>query len=227
MAAPPLHQGMEEWMQQQLAEHVNALNVQAHAWQAHLQEQAAAQILAAGAAAPLPQPQPEPVQPPYDVDGMPRIYRPEVLPKFYGKMGEEVDTWLCQVEEILGMNPIQNEDLRIRYVGMALRETAASWYASMRRADADERITDWASFIQKLRAQFITADPSWLARDGLHALRQKASVREYSVRFRELRLQIKNMSGTDALDTFIRGLKDVGFKVRRRKCATLREANRA
>jgi hypothetical protein len=97
---------------------------------------------------------------------MPRVYRPEVLPKFYGKMGEEVDTWLCQVEEILGMNPIQNEDLRIRYVGMALRETAASWYASMRRADADERITDWASFIQKLRAQFITVDPSWLARDG-------------------------------------------------------------
>ena len=147
---------MQQQLAAQLAEHVHNLNAQANAWQANLQEQAAAQVHAAvaqaqGAAAPMPPPPHPPPQPEpaHGFDGMPRGYRPssDILPQFHGNMGEEVDTCLFLVEEILGMYPIPNEDLRLRYVSMALRDTAATWYASMRRAEADERITDWATFV--------------------------------------------------------------------------------
>jgi hypothetical protein len=85
-------------------------------------------------------------------------------------------------------------------------------------------ITDWASFVEKLHQQFITVDPTYLARNKLHALKQTGTVREYSIKFRNLQIQIQDMSIPDALDRYIRGLKEFGFKVWRRHFSTLEPA---
>jgi hypothetical protein len=89
---------------------------------------------------------------------------------------------------------------------------------------APPQITNWASFVTKLKQQFVHLDQKWVARNQLHTLRQTGSVRDYSVKFRNLQILIPDMSEADALDRYIRGLKDLTFKVWRKKFDTLEEA---
>jgi hypothetical protein len=86
------------------------------------------------------------------------------------------------------------------------------------------QITDWESFTTKLRQQFVHLDQRWVARNSIHSLTQMGRVRDYSVKFRNLQIQIPDMSAPDALDRYVRGLKDFAWKVWRRKFTTLEEA---
>jgi hypothetical protein len=157
------------------------------------------------------------------VNGMPRGYRPEGPPKFHGRTGEDVESWLFQIEEGNRLFPIEDQQQRIRYVALALRETAAKWYAAMQMSEPPQ-IHDWDSFVAKLRQQFVALNARWIARNQMHTLKQVGSVREYSVKFRNLRLQIPDMSQADAFDRYVRGLKDHAHKVWRKKWETLEAA---
>jgi hypothetical protein len=183
-------------------------------WQA-----GAANAAAAGAAPP-----PAPGQGPPGHEGvMPRGYRPEGLPKYYGKTGDDLEAWLFQVEDANRLFPITDEHQRVRYVALSLRDTAAKWYSAMQMTDPPQ-ITGWETFLTKLRQQFKHLDQKWLARNAMHTIRQTGSVRDYSVKFRNLLLLIPDMTNADALDRYIRGLKDFPFKVWRRKFDNLEEA---
>jgi hypothetical protein len=86
------------------------------------------------------------------------------------------------------------------------------------------QLTSWEAFTTKLRQQFVHLDQKWVARNEIHGLKQTGNVRDYSVKFRNLLLLIPDMSMPDALDKYIRGLKDFTWKVWRRKFTTLDEA---
>jgi hypothetical protein len=154
---------------------------------------------------------------------MPRGYKPEGTARYHGRTGEDIESWLFQLEEQNRLFPIENELQRIRYTALSLRETAAKWYSSMQMSDPPQ-ITDWESFTTKLRQQFVHLDQKWVARNTLHALKQVGNVRDYSVKFRNLLILIPDMSAADALDKYIRGLKDFSWKVWRRKFVNLEEA---
>jgi hypothetical protein len=154
---------------------------------------------------------------------MPRSYKPTGVPAYHGRTGEDLEAWLFQIEEQNRLFPIEDQLLRVRFTAMSLRETAARWYSSMQMADPPQ-IIDWESFVTKLRQQFVHMDAKWLARNAITKLIQSTNVREYSVKFRNLLIQIPDMSGPDALDRYIRGLKDFAFKVWRRKFTNLSEA---
>jgi hypothetical protein len=154
---------------------------------------------------------------------MPRGYRPEGPPKYHGRTGEDVEAWLFQLEEANRLFPIVDQVQRIRYTALALRDTAAKWYSSMQMTDPPQ-IVDWETFTTKLRQQFVHLDQKWVARNTLHGLKQTVSVRDYSVKFRNLMILIPDMSIPDALDKYVRGLKDFAFKVWRRKFTSLEEA---
>ena len=210
---------MQHHIEQQAAQliaqgvQVEQANVNANQWQAaaaHAQQAAAAHG-------------PPPLAP-LGADAMPRGYRPERLPSYSGATGEDVEAWLFQLEESNRLFPIEGEQHRIRYVALALRDTAARWYAAMQMSEPPQ-ITDWDSFKEKLRKQFAHLDKKFVARNELHVLRQSpGSVREYSVRFKNLQILIPDMSAADALDKYIRGLKDFAWKVWRKKFLTLDEA---
>jgi hypothetical protein len=206
--------------QQQQHAQMEQLQNNANHWQA---EAAQAQAAAAGAAAAAAfvQGPAAPAAAPHE--GMPRGYRPEGLPKYHGQTGEDVEAWLFQIEESNRLFPITDERQRIRYVALALRDTASRWYAAMQMSDPPQ-ITDWESFVTKLKQQFVHLDQKWVARNQLHALRQTGNVRDYTVKFRNLQIRIPDMSVADALDMYIRGLKDLTFKVWRKKFDTLEEA---
>jgi hypothetical protein len=219
--AAQLEQQQAQGAQQaaQLAEQQQAqleqLHLNANQWQA-----AAAHANAAAAAAAQV---PAPAAAPHANDGMPRGYRPEGPPKYHGRTGEDLEAWLFQIEETNRLFPIPDQTQRIRYVALSLRETAAKWYSAMQMSEPPQ-ITDWESFTTKLRQQFVHLDQKWVARNNLHSLKQAGSVRDYSVKFRNLQIQIPDMAAADALDRYIRGLKDFAWKVWRRKFTTLEEA---
>jgi hypothetical protein len=154
---------------------------------------------------------------------MPRGYKPENAPRYHGRTGEDVEAWLFQLEEQNRLFPIVDELQRIRYTALSLRDTAAKWYASMQMTDPPQ-LTNWEEFITKLRQQFVHLDQKWVARNTLHGLRQTGSVRDYSVKFRNLLILIPDMSVPDALDKYIRGLKDFAWKVWRKKFTHLEGA---
>jgi hypothetical protein len=176
----------------------------------------AAQAQAAAAMAAIQARGPEALQ----ANGMPRGYRPEGPPKFYGRGGDDVEAWLFQLDETNRLFPIVNEMSRVRYAALSLRDTAAKWYSAV-QMKRPPIIVDWATFIAGLRQQFLHLDQKFVARGTLHTLTQKGSVRDFSVKFRNLQILIPDMSEPDALDRFIRGLKDFSFKVWRRKFTTL------
>jgi hypothetical protein len=127
---------------------------------------------------------------------------------------------LFQLEEQNRLFPIEDQLQRVRFTALSLRETAAKWYSSMQMSDPPQ-ITDWESFVTKLRQQFVHMDQKWIARNTITRLTQTGNVRDYSVKFRNLLIQIPDMSQPDALDRYIRGLKDFAFKVWRKKFVDL------
>jgi hypothetical protein len=158
-----------------------------------------------------------------NLGSMPRGYRPEGAPKYYGRTGEDVEAWLFQMEEVNRLFPINDEIQRIRYTALALRDTASKWYESMQMRNPPG-ILSWEEFKTKLRSQFVHLDQKWVARNSLFALTQNGNVRDYTVKFRNLMLLIPDMSTADALDKYIRGLKDFAWKVWRKRFQILEEA---
>jgi hypothetical protein len=154
---------------------------------------------------------------------LPRGYRPEGPPKYHGREGEDLEAWIFQLKESDKLFPIGDEMQRVRYVALSLRDTAARWYSAVQMKVPPE-IKDWESFITKLRAQFMQMDQKFIARNQMHALQQQGSVREYSVKFRNLHLLIPEMSEEDAIDRYIRGLKDFAWRVWRKKYTDLDKA---
>jgi hypothetical protein len=210
---------MQQWMQQSFHNHSQVVgqalanqNAQNLAQQAQVVQQAQtatqAGIAAAQAAA---------------QGKMPRGYKPDDAPKYHGRTGEDVETWLFQMEEINRLFPIEDEIQRIRYSALALRDTAAKWYESMQMRDPPG-IRTWMEFQSKLKLQFVHLDQKWVARNTLFALRQTTNVRDYSVKFRNLLLLIPDMSEADALDKYIRGLKDFTWKTWRKRFQSIEEA---
>ena len=91
--------------------------------------------------------------------------------------------------------------------GMALRKEAKVWYHFARNPDSPNRVTTWKEFTTQLRDNFCPIDPIKVARDRIADLRQVSSVRDYTSRFRQLTNIITNMSETEKLDRYVRGLK--------------------
>ena len=198
-------------MQAQHAAEVLQLNNNVNHWH---HAAGVAEAAAAAAAAPAEEP-PE--------HNMPRGYRPEGPPKYHGRVGEDVEAWLFQVEESNRLFPIRDGTKRVRYIALYLRDTAAEWYSAMQMKDPPQ-ITGWDSFVTKLREQFKHMDQEFIARNAIHGIKQTHSAREYSVKFRGLQNLIPDMSPPDALDKYIRGLKDFAWKVWRKKFTTIEEA---
>jgi hypothetical protein len=69
------------------------------------------------------------------------------------------------------------------------------------------RIETWEALKQELKEQFLPSNSSWVARDALAKLKHDGSVREYVKKFSSLMLDVTDMSETDKLYTFLKGLQ--------------------
>jgi hypothetical protein len=126
------------------------------------------------------------------------------------KPGNRVDSWLFQLTEYFGACGVISGAERVAYAGSMLRGAASTWWRQRRTqaaAGAMTDITTWDQFCAELRAQFTLINAVKVARDELAALKQTGAVQTYALRFRDITLQIPDITEPEKLDRFTRGLK--------------------
>ncbi|CEG71649.1 hypothetical protein RMATCC62417_07351 [Rhizopus microsporus] len=96
-----------------------------------------------------------------------------------------------------------------------LRDDALIWRNQLKVSSIPP--SDWSAFKFAFEREFKPINSCQAARDKLALLTQRSSVSKYISDFRNLQLQITDMSAGDALDRFVRGLKpDLRVMVRSR-----------
>ena len=129
---------------------------------------------------------------------------------FDGKRGSNIETWAHQVAAYFAAAKITDPEMQYHYAVTLLRGDAATWvrahdaHAARQHTPALERFAD---LVDGLRRQFKPVNADRVARDQLSRLRQDRSVQEYVARFRNICLEIPDLSDSEQLDRFIRGLK--------------------
>lgn len=138
-----------------------------------------------------------------------------------------LDLWLFQVEEYLEASNIHGNADRISETVTFLRGAALTWWRSIKQGDPAHRPTTWDEFKERIQAAFKTINSTRTARDKMARLKQTTSVRNYSTEFRNLSLDIPDMSEGDKLDRYIRGLKqEIQREVDMKEPANFEEAVR-
>jgi hypothetical protein len=145
---------------------------------------------------------------------------------FAGKKGESVEAWVFQIEQYFRLCQLKDETTRAAYAVSYLKDNAALWWRSVSNG-AGDATKEWRALKTELIAQFKPTNANKLARDRLANLKQTTSVQAYSFAFRAIVLEINDISNSEKLDRFIRGLKDkVRQEVELRDPTTLEEATR-
>jgi Ty3 transposon capsid-like protein len=119
----------------------------------------------------------------------------------------EVDKFINEMEQQFTYYGSQfpNDSARIHFAAAALDGTARQWWTSH-----PDRATmsAWAQFVGVLRSRFRPMQADMIARQNLFRLRmsEKHSVAQYASVFQATLLHISDMSTTDQIHSFMRGL---------------------
>jgi len=127
-----------------------------------------------------------------------------------------LDAYIDSLENYFTVASMLTEASKIAIAVSYLENTAATWWKSHIRSTREnsngtphtQRITTWTSMKKGLLAEFYPTDVIRAARDRLASLRQTGSVKDYADRFRNIELQIPDLSESEKVDRFRRGLKD-------------------
>jgi hypothetical protein len=133
-----------------------------------------------------------------------------------------IDTWLFTIQEYCDLAKILEHD-KVSFAASLLRDNAKAWWRSLHLHGKIPK--DFNEFENELRLAFRPSDAVRSARNQLAALQQRGSVQTYVVRFRDLALEIPDLSAAEALDRFVRGLRDkTRLEVEHRDPKTLEDA---
>ncbi|EGD76334.1 hypothetical protein PTSG_11674 [Salpingoeca rosetta] len=123
-------------------------------------------------------------------------------PTFSGATGERADDFLFCLETFVRYHRIDDDDQRLLLAISCLQGHALTWYRSL-----DPAPTNMHELQEQLRASFKTIDEQRQLRDQLRRLRQDGNVQDYVFKFRQLMVQIDDMSRLDRIEAFIHGLR--------------------
>jgi hypothetical protein len=129
------------------------------------------------------------------------------LPRFSGK--DNVVIWLNKMENILGMHGELDLDA-VKRATMQLDDSAWAWFDSLRKEySTGYPFIGWSDFRDQLIREFRPRNENMVIRRRLHQMRQTGSVEEYTRKFRELVVQIDDMSAADQIHFYCSGLKQL------------------
>ncbi|EGD74756.1 hypothetical protein PTSG_12517, partial [Salpingoeca rosetta] len=123
-------------------------------------------------------------------------------PTFSGATDERADDFLFCLETFVRYHRIDDDDQRLLLAISCLQGHALTWYRSL-----DPAPTNMHELQEQLRASFKTIDEQRQLRDQLRRLRQDGNVQDYVFKFRQLMVQIDDMSRLDRIEAFIHGLR--------------------
>lgn len=123
-----------------------------------------------------------------------------------------VDSWLRSVERYANLVNITSEE-QTKFAATLLRGRADIWLRGLETSNSVPE--NWRDFKKALEEAFKPTQSLRLARDKLAALRQVGTVDDYVDKFRDVALEIPNLSPDEAQDRFERGLRsDIRAHVR-------------
>ncbi len=162
----------------------------------------------------------ERVAPSLRVDGL-------KIPTYSGHIHESARLFCDQIQQYFlarGTQLVQEEmsPQILAILGSALRGPAAQWY-TLRKGE----IKTVEEFFSGIHNEFVPADLQQRLRDQLHRLKQARcqSLTDYIAKFRQIMIEITDMSELDKVVYFQRGLKlKIQEEVQYRRCTELSEA---
>jgi hypothetical protein len=131
-------------------------------------------------------------------------------PTFFAGSGKDkasLEDWLFTLGSQFAALPAQPSDLqKINYVASYFTGTALKWWRLNAAVHTAPDAT-YQAFVQALVTAFAAPNAQQKARETIDILRQTTSVAAYSIRFRELLLEVPSMQPAEALHRYITGLK--------------------
>jgi Retrotransposon gag protein len=129
-------------------------------------------------------------------------YKPSAPENFTGA-STKLETWIEQVE--LHMDPYRtprtDNIYRLAVARQFLGDQPRQW------ARLQGEISGWTELKERMRIYYEVPNKNKKSRDNLYRLRQVGSVKEYTLRFNSLILQIDSMSEDEQSFMYVRGLK--------------------
>jgi hypothetical protein len=127
---------------------------------------------------------------------------------YEGTRKEDVDAWLFKVTETFKLSGVTDDEMKIMYAGQLLKGNAGTWFYSVRRDEALNRVTSWAEFRFQLKQHFVPTDQVHAARDEIYRITQGTSdIRTYSARFLHLSSIIQVIGDPELKHMYIMGLR--------------------
>jgi hypothetical protein len=156
---------------------------------------------------------------------LPKIRQPSA---FGGSIGLAVDHWLSEMEQQFAYysqsGTLCTDAQRIQYAAANLTGIAHQWWEQ--QADRST-LNDWSEFVERLHARFRPIQASMLARQRLDKLRMRdgTSVNAYIGLFHSITMPIKDMTESDRIHAFARGLTQrLAMKVWEQNPKSLKDA---
>jgi hypothetical protein len=131
-------------------------------------------------------------------------------PKTYkGERGLDPEVWLFQFNQYADVTQVPEEN-KVKLAATYLEGNAATWWRNMvmQSEDGTGDYITWDEFQHGLISIFKPVNSKKMARDKLAILKQTNSVAKYNFDFTQLCLEIRDISESEKLDKYVRGLKD-------------------
>lgn len=140
-----------------------------------------------------------------------RAYKP---PTYSGEKGEELDTWIFQLEEYFATAGNVSDQQKIQIASLLFKGQLAEWWRDVHNRPVEQRPSTWEQFVQALTGMFMPIGRSKLARDKLAVARQRErdTLAVYTSYMRRLFLAIPDMAEGEKVDRFVRGLQTRLYK---------------
>ncbi|MFQ6651858.1 hypothetical protein Gotur_024018 [Gossypium turneri] len=137
----------------------------------------------------------------------------------------DVDNFLWRMENYFRAKGIMEDAVKVNTVSMFLTDIALLWWRGRTTNKRQSEIGTWQEFQCELKEQFYPEFTEEEARVKLQGISQRGTVGEYVREFKELMLQVSEVTEREALLTFQNGLKPwVRQEVEQRGVQKLSEA---
>ncbi|GMF44477.1 unnamed protein product [Phytophthora fragariaefolia] len=147
------------------------------------------------------------VQPARPTEPRPRV--PSGLPKFKGKLGEDVRQWHFQVKtlcRIHGHDGDNDNTTLPSIAGTAMEDPASGWFLFWASRTLAEEQT-WAQFTRDALAHCETSNYQAVLRQKLRQIRQVDDIEDYNGKCSALIFRVENMNEVDQVSYYCDGLK--------------------
>jgi len=129
------------------------------------------------------------------------------LPTYSGELNENVFMWCKQLQTVFKAQGIEDAETEIYYASTALTDGALHWYLNQQKEDGGLPWENWKEFEEALQNAFQPPHYQKYLRKQLYQLKQTGSALKYVTDFRNIVEQVKDMSETDKIMTFMEGLR--------------------